>query len=336
MLKPEDLAMDLTQQEAATGAFLGACVGDAAGAVLEGLYAIPSESEVQWALGMPGGGCWRVAPGQCTDDSELAISLAWALAERSKFDLQAVAAQYVRWVDSDPFDIGHTTASSLGCAEAYPGAADPAAAMQTAATRDCMGSKANGSLMRSVALGIWGWNLEDDELAEYARLDSSLSHPNSSSCDAVACYVLAVASLIRSPGERAAALHTAHQWADRHACDEVKGWLELSQTNEDIPGHPQAGFIKIAFVHAFRHLRMGSGYEESIRATLAIGGDTDTNACIVGGLIGASRGADDIPESLRKAVLGCDTSRGRPRPDWLHPKHLPQLVEKLITARSRY
>jgi hypothetical protein len=86
---------DATRFDAALGAFLGACVGDAAGAVLEFLGCPPTKeqvgrdccnslssiqqmleakrenaslrSQVDDALRMPGGGVWRVGPGQVTE-----------------------------------------------------------------------------------------------------------------------------------------------------------------------------------------------------------------------------------------------------------------------------
>lgn len=60
-------------KDAAVGALLGACVGDAAGAYLEFIGHVPSRSEVERALSMPGGGIWGVAPGQITDDGELTL-----------------------------------------------------------------------------------------------------------------------------------------------------------------------------------------------------------------------------------------------------------------------
>jgi ADP-ribosyl-[dinitrogen reductase] hydrolase len=60
------------------------------------------------------------------------------------------------------------------------------------------------------------------------------------------------------------------------------------------------------------------------------GGDTDTNACIVGGLVGASVGVEQIPDHFVKGVLGCDTKGGRPRPDFLHPNQIPELVDKML------
>jgi ADP-ribosylglycohydrolase len=76
---------------------LGAAVGDAAGAVLEFIGREPTEAEVSQAMAMPGGGCWHVAPGQITDDTELAICLAdGLLAGGGVLDLDAVATAYRR------------------------------------------------------------------------------------------------------------------------------------------------------------------------------------------------------------------------------------------------
>lgn len=69
-------------------------------------------------------------------------------------------------------------------------------AMSAAARFEGNTSKANGSLMRSTPIGVFGYKLTTDEIALIAKEDSKLSHPNSSVCDAVACYSIAIANLI--------------------------------------------------------------------------------------------------------------------------------------------
>ena len=56
------------------GSILGAFVGDAAGAVLE-FMSVVTEEDAMYALSFPGGGVWKVGPGQITDDSEMAMCL---------------------------------------------------------------------------------------------------------------------------------------------------------------------------------------------------------------------------------------------------------------------
>jgi ADP-ribosyl-[dinitrogen reductase] hydrolase len=307
----------------------------AAGAVLE-FFGRPIEAaDVTAALAMPGGGTWGVAPGQITDDGELTMSLLQALAEAPGAPRAAAAARYAAWVASGPFDIGATTACSLGCLRDPASAARAVAAgadvaMTEAARARCMASKANGSLMRASPLGVWGAGRDDHALIAAARDDARLSHPNPACVDACVAYVLAVASLVRAPGDASHALDVATSWAASNADAEVRGWLADAAAGTEVPYTPQDGFVRIAFTHAFRHLRLGTSYIDALRETLAGGGDTDTNACIVGGLLGARWGARAIPPEMRAAVLGCDTGIGRhPRPADLHPRAVPELLRHL-------
>lgn len=328
--------MTITRDDAALGAVLGALVGDAAGAVLEFCGGIPDEAAVQHALQLPGGGVWKVAPGQITDDGELTMSLLRALAETPAEPIRA-AERYAEWVASDPFDIGATTVRSLGCTRDPAWAARAAqagmhVAMTEAARERCMPSKANGSMMRATPLGVWGAVRDDAALVLAASADCRLSHPNPACVDAVVAYVLAIASLVRAPGDAARAIDVAKAWTRANACDEVKTWLDGALSGERVPFTPQDGFVRIGFTHAFRHLAAGTAYVEALRETLAGGGDTDTNACIVGGLLGARFGAGAIPHAMRAGVLGCDTRKGaNPRPIALHPADVPALVASLLT-----
>ena len=88
---------------------------------------------------------------------------------------------------------------------------------------------------------------------------------------------------------------------------EVKSWFEHAVADGDEPCHPLAGFVKIAFTLAFKYLAKGSTYQTAITETLLGGGDTYTNACIVGGLIGALHGVSSIPSVMTQALLTCDT-----------------------------
>lgn len=316
---------DATQ--AAAGALYGACVGDAAGAVLEFLAHDPTRADVQRALTFPGGGCWRVAPGQITDDSELTLTLATSLVEAGGFDAERTARGYAGWYTSRPFDVGQTTARAFSAKAREGGTL--ADAMRAAAREGSMGSKANGSLMRATPLGVVGRGKAPEEVAAIASADSALSHPNPSCCEAVAVYAIAIASLVEAPGDRARAWARANGWAQRHAGNEVIGWLALAERGEAVPYSPQDGFVRIGFVHAFRHFLASTPWVAAIEETLEGGGDTDTNACIVGGLLGAAS-PGDIPRAWIDAVTGADVSRGRPRPPEYHPRRVAQLITALM------
>lgn len=326
--------MDISKEHA-HGAILGALTGDAAGAVLEFFGREIGEPDVASAMSMPGGGTWEVAPGQVTDDGELTMSLLRGLAEQPDDPTPSVAARYAAWVASDPFDIGATTSASLGCLRrpeyaAIAKAEGPHVAMTRAARERCMRSKANGSLMRATPLAVWGAPRDLDRVVAITRADAELSHPNPACVVSAIAYVRAIRRLILTPGDVAGAISEAREAVRED--DEVRGWLEDAVDRDVVvPFSPQDGFVKIAFSHAFRHLARGTAWEEAVRVTLLGGGDTDTNACIVGGLLGARFGVGAIPSNMKEAVLGCDTHRGKnPRPPELHPRDVPSLVARLL------
>ncbi len=323
------------REDLAVGAVLGALVGDAAGAVLEFTRGPILAEDVEHAMSMPGGGVWEVAPGQVTDDGELTMSLLRALTDEGGSPTERAALRYAWWVESDPFDIGATTAASLGCLRdpelAARAAEEGVAAVMTAtASRRCRESKANGSLMRATPLGVWGAGRDRDVTASAAASDARLSHPNEACVGATTAYVVAIRHLVRAPSDVEGALAEAAEVVRDN--EEVLLWLEEARRGVVVPFTPLDGFVRIGFTHAFRHLVLGSSWEDAIRETLAGGGDTDTNACIVGGLLGARWGASAIPPAMREAVLACDyAAGGQPRPEELHPRAAPSLVQALLS-----
>jgi ADP-ribosyl-[dinitrogen reductase] hydrolase len=159
-------------------------------------------------------------------------------------------------------------------------------------------------------------------------MDARLSHPNDACVGAAVAYVMAIRHLIVAPGDVRGAIMIAEA---SNPFEESRRWLAEAKDGVCVPYSPQDGFVRIAFTHAFRHLMLGTSYVDAIRETLAGGGDTDTNACIVGGLIGARFGADAIPTNMKRAVLDVDTTKGsHPRPDELSPRHVPALVARMI------
>ena len=311
----------------ARGALFGALIGDAAGATLEFLGRRPTAAEIREALQMVGGGCWGTAPGQITDDGELTLCLAHSLVGRNAYSADHAAKAYLAWCASAPFDIGGTTRAAF--AIEVPAEQSTAAAVWAAASAS-IESKANGALMRASPLGVWGARLSAAELRQAAFDDTLLSHPAASCRYATAAYVIAIRHLMLSPGDADGAMDAAAAALTVDEAAEVAGWLAEADAGVDPGATPLDGFVRYGFIHAFRHLKLRSSYEHALSATMAGGGDTDTNACIVGGLIGALHGDRGIPDSMQRALLNCDTRQGRPRPARYHTTKLDELVVQLL------
>ncbi|PJI96755.1 ADP-ribosylglycohydrolase [Acidovorax sp. 69] len=315
----------------AQGCLLGALVGDAAGSRLEFLGRKPTQADVAEALAMKGGGVFGLAPGQITDDGEMTLSLARSLAGSLQFPREKVAANYRAWVASKPFDMGQATYAALGgpieVGEAIADAVSSRAAIYN------MGSKANGALMRASALGIWSTGVSPEDAVRAACGDTRLTHPNPSCLWAGAAYVVAIRHLLLHPDDSMGAFELAN-WAlslaPKSDSAEVYGWLEDASNGKLPDGQPSMGFVRIAFVHAFHHMLRGTPFFDALQNVLGYGGDTDTNACIVGGLVGARVGLTGIPGQMIDAVLSCDTAKGRTRPDWLSPKDALELAQRIL------
>jgi len=293
------------------GAVLGALIGDAAGATLEFLGRQPTAVEVEQALGMCGGGIWNTAPGQVTDDGELTLALLQALAGQPRYDVNRAARAYRLWYLSDPFDIGNATTNALE--EGDPDSPDLAELIARRASMFNSESKANGSLMRATPLGVWSARVSVEEAVDAARADARLTHPNPSCQWSTAAYVVAIRHLTLNADDHRGAFEAARSILPTGEGDEVRGWLEDAEAGQLPPFHPQAGFVKIAFTHAFHHLLRCTPHVQALRETLSGGGDTDTNACIVGGLLGALWGEKGLAEEMRKIVLELTTNSTKKR-----------------------
>jgi ADP-ribosyl-[dinitrogen reductase] hydrolase len=304
------------------GAMLGLMVGDAAGATLEFHRESITEAIVDNAMRMPGGGALGVGPGQFTDDSELAISLACALHGKDPkqgFPKLQIATMYSKWFLSRPFDIGCT------CARAF--SSKPSEMEKSALLSQV--SEANGALMRIAPLAIWCRNEPLEVIAAYAKHDALLSHPNQVCQDCNAIFCIAIAYLLNHPGDSNGAIQLLAKYVNDNITSKAKEWFLYDSLDiKSIDCSKNIGHVRWAFTLAIHCLRQSVPYEQGIKMTLLKGGDTDTNAAIVGALWGALHGADAIPDYMKNPVLSfdvCNPVQGYTRPPVFHISNVKNL-----------
>ena len=88
--------------------------------------------------------------------------------------------------------------------------------------------------------------------------------------------------------------------------------LKLNKAKSDsdlLLADDMIGYIMIAFSYSFFYLMNNYTFEDAIRNMLIKGGDTDTNAAIVGGLVGARWGVDRIPKQWINKGIRFDNFR---------------------------
>jgi ADP-ribosylglycohydrolase/fructose-1,6-bisphosphatase/inositol monophosphatase family enzyme len=308
---------DSARLSRAQGALLGQIAGDSLGSLVE--FQGASAIRAAYPAGLrdlADGGTWHTLAGQPTDDSEMALALGRSIVAEDRFDGGAAYSAYREWYRSEPFDVGNTTRAALN---GYR-----------------MGdSQANGSLMRASPLGLLAHASSADTAAAWAREDSALTHPHPVCGDAVAAFVVAVADAIRH-GDARHAWNQARDWARRGgAAEPVVQALDAAESEARRADGENQGWVLIALQNAFHDVLHASGPEEGIVASVARGGDTDTNAAIAGALLGAVHGRSAIPAPWRLLILGCRAHplrarHARPRAYW--PVDVYELAERLLLA----
>ncbi len=319
----------------AQGCLLGQLAGDALGSQVEFLSAQQIAKEhASGVRELIDGGIWDTIAGQPTDDSELALMLARSIVQAGKYDPEAAARAYSFWYHSKPFDMGQATSQALSAITRNDiNAGSASAKARKAASAD---SQANGSLMRLSPLGIWGHAIPADKLAQLARADASLTHPNANTREAAAVFAVAIAYAISTgapPDE--VYKHTAG-WMSTHVWEQT-----VRKAVTDAAKAPPAdykkseGWFAIALQNAFYQLVHAPSLEEGVVGTVMQGGDTDTNAAIAGALFGAVYGRDALPDQWRHSILSCrpierlpGIKHPRPRAFW--PTDALELSERLL------
>ena len=318
-----------------TGAMLGAMLGDSIGSYLEFVTSV-SKQEASTALKMPGGGPFRLKPGQITDDSELALCLAQGLANGNrKLNLDLISLFYAYWMQSKPFDIGMTTSNALeGLAKINVQLSSQNLSIEKVypcSIRN-IDSLSNGGLMRLTPLAIWSRNLSERDLELAISLEQSLTHPNPIAHQAAICYAMAIGYLINNEGNMIGAFNKVDDYVKRKGYPEIQNWWQIVLRSEFITATIQIGFMKIAWTYAFIYLKeQRRDFLNIIEEVISRGGDTDTNACIVGGLIGACVGGAGLPAEQVGILLRVRAEdHPQPRPDFFSPSRVNRLVPTIF------
>ena len=321
----------------ARGCLLGQFIGDAFGSQVEFMTANMIKQKYPFGLTkMANGGRHNSLAGQATDDSEMCLCLIDACLKSKTYNPIQTLQNYVHWLNTGPTDIGTTTLGALEEAREILIKHDNRKdVMSFIKNKPESPSQANGALMRISPLAIFGSNYDTDTLVKWAIEDAHLTHVNKVCYDANAVYVIALQAAINT-GDPQLAYNKSVKWAIDNKCS--KSILDtIIKAETDLPNeyYKQMGWVLIALQNAFHYLCNPVSFEEVIIKTSQVGGDTDTNACIAGALIGAVQGASTFPTEWIYTVLNCKPDRSnpickKPRPKEFWANNLLDMVDKLL------
>lgn len=251
-------------------------LGDAWGAPVENM----PDPSVDFPDGLPGlfagrsGRCRSRWAGRTTDDTAMSLALARTCLD-GPYDPARALDAYVRWARYDGHGMGSTTRAVLAAAaEATDPLAAAAEAAALAARRRSLPS--NGSLMRAAGLLV-GADVDEDAYLRLAVADCRLTHDHPVAVDAVRCMQ---ALLYAGVHHRPATMPVARtdEVAERLSWDLDRSLAAAPEGHTDVP-------VPVGLAAAA--LREGVGLCEAIQRVVEAGGDTDTNAAVVGAVLGA-------------------------------------------------
>ena len=320
-----------------TNLIYGAFVGDAIGAHVEFSSANVAEERVNTAMAMVGGGTHQTAPGQITDDSEMAIGLLRSILTCEGYYEGEALEEYRDWAKSGPFDMGGTTRTALLMSTDLK----PVDHIKRVAIAN-RNSQANGALMRITPMIAYCYNknIRNEEAYTLACSDTKLTHPNLNCLVASVFYMEVAFQLLDGVEAHAAIVNTCtivKEWSalfGRELSTAGRGLSEmlLSCANKDtaLPACDQwdCGWWGVALKCSIWALINAKSYDHGIRAIITMGGDTDTNACIAGGLLGVIHAPS---QQHIDAIDNCSTASGRLRPSaWTTRNSLRVMVKRLL------
>lgn len=288
------------------GGLYGMLVGDALGVPYEFHDAaqLPSYDEIE--MSPPSGFCRAhstVAAGTWSDDGAQALCLLNSLISCGAFCLDDFSDRLLAWyrdgmwaVDGVVFDVGIQTSAAL---VAYQSGMAPKACGSLRPD-----GKGNGALMRVLPLALWHGGT-DAELVRDAHAQCLITHGNL--CNQVCCalYCLVARFLINelkfgSAVEKAVGvLRDIYREQPLYAEE-----LEWS-VRPDLPWEGNgSGYVVDCLRSTFMIMERAADYEEAVKQAVLLGDDTDTTACVTGGLAGIVFGFDAIPNRWFHALRG--------------------------------
>ena len=287
----------LNEREARlAGVLLGTALGDALGLPFEGM----SRRRVRRVLaGQPLEHRFLFGRGMVSDDTEHTCLVAQALAAtqgKPRAFARSLAWRLRCWLLGMPAGVGWATLR--GIVRLWLGFPPEKSGVWSAG---------NGPAMRAAILGVYAAH-DEDRLAALVWASTRMTHSDPRAFDGALAIATAAALVASEPRASVDTRRTLERVSQRLEPGEVRDLIERASRRVAVPaerfaeaigaGAGVSGFVNhtvpLALLCWARH---PSDARAAVTEVVLLGGDTDTNAAIVGALVGAGMGAAALPSS---------------------------------------
>ena len=299
----------------AVGCLLGLACGDALGRPVDSQSSTAVADQYGRVDQMYGNGTHGQPAGTVTDDTDLAAALARSLAETGDYDAVDAADRYLAWYETEPFDVGGTTADAL---RTLRSGTAPTDAGRVVRDRPPEGDDAgNGSLMRCAPLALA--IADDDRRDGAAAADSRITHADPRCVESCVAFLTVLDRLLAGGDAPAAVDAGLSRAADRDAPRRVRTAL-ANATDDRAAELEPSGNVVHTLETALYDATSAADAEGAVVTAVSRGGDADTLGAVTGAVAGARFGADALPDRWLD-VLDVESE-------------LRELAETLVTRRG--
>ena len=319
----DDMKLTTAQVDRAAGVLLGQACGDALGVPYEFKQTLSADDEPE----MVGGGLGPYAPGEWSDDTQMALCIAQVSATGvdlvSTDALDDIAEGFLDWQANGASDIGVQTQAVLSATRRLTeGSVSTRMLHASEALHAQTGRTAgNGALMRTGVVGLT--QLDDPHAtADAARQIAELTHADPLAGDSCVIWALAIRRAVLDGTFDGVREGLEYLPVDRR--DQWAVWLDEAEAGP-ATSFSGNGFTVVALQAAWSAIAntavapdepgLGSfpclHLQESLKNAVRVGNDTDTVAAIAGALLGARWGASAVPAAWRRQLHGWPGLRAR-------------------------
>jgi ADP-ribosyl-[dinitrogen reductase] hydrolase len=294
----------MDRSERIIGGILGLLIGDALGVPYE-FHEPQSLPPIELLEMNPPAGFRRAHAGTpigtWSDDGAQALCLLASLLDCDRLNPADLGKKLVDWyrsgylaIDNRVFDVGVHTANVIFAIESSNPHLEAIALGKQA--------RGNGSLMRVLPLALWHQGSDPDLIAD-AHLQSRVTHsdPYCQICCALYClWARSTLDCIPDPWSHAT---TTLRSVYRSTNPDFLAILDWAIRPDDSAEGRGSGYV----IDALRSARMvmeNDSYELVVKHAISLGKDTDTTACIAGGIAGIRGGVTAIPDRWLKQLRG--------------------------------
>ncbi|MGV0996262.1 ADP-ribosylglycohydrolase family protein [Empedobacter falsenii] len=288
---------------------IGSAVGDALGVPVE----FKSRQYLQQnpVTDMMGYGTYNMPPGTFSDDSSMMFCLAESLC--NGYNVNDIAEKFQMWMhegywtaDGEVFDVGISTRKAINRLRVVK---NPTEAGSTAES-----DNGNGSLMRILPLAIFTKDLSIDERCEIVKEVSSITHAHNRSVLACIYYIEFALNVLDSENLEEAYLNT-NFWLKLFLEENEIYKNEFQYFERILSGKlidlkedeiNSTGYVMDSLEASIWCLLHTDSYKDCVLKAVNLGHDTDTIACIAGGIAGIYYDAETIPTNWIEQLARVD------------------------------